>query len=153
QRHFSAVHGVGTDTFAVTTGSAGELVIESTFFVPLPAGAGAASAPVPYRAVVPSPGLAVVELRGDQPYLVITGATDTGSGGCVVRLSLALPKRSYPAGPPRPLVDALLAHSRRGLEEDRVFWEHLTPLADPAWMPDDEGSRRFLDFCRSHRDG
>lgn len=153
QRHFTAVHGVRTDAFAVRTSEDGALVVESTFHVPMrdPATGRGAVAPVAYQALVVSPGVVAVELGGPAPYTVITGATNTPAGGCVIRLSVALPKRAGTT-PSAAVYEPLLQHSRRGLEEDRVIWENLVPSVQPRWMPEDASSQAFLDFCTTHRD-
>jgi nitrite reductase/ring-hydroxylating ferredoxin subunit len=148
--HFHAVHGIRTEAFNVHSGSAGELVVESRFFVPNGDGKGLTAAP--YRAVVVSPALAMVELRGAVPYTVITGATDAGDGNCTVRLTLALPRSHFPDGPTRAFYDPLLAHSRRGLEEDRVIWENISPIAKPAWTNEDHASFVYGQFCENFAD-
>lgn len=155
--HFQAVHGVRTGGFEVRPGADGELIVESLFYLPTAragegGGAGAVM-PAPYRAVVISPGLAMVELQGALPYTVITGATDTPDGGCVIRLSLALPRSRFAGGPPPSVYEPLLAHSRRGLEEDQVVWENLSPSTVPSWTVDDHPSVEFFRFCEAFRDG
>jgi 3-ketosteroid 9alpha-monooxygenase subunit A len=154
QRHFHAVHGVRTDEFVVRTTEDGALTVDSTFYVPTRGADGTESiSSARYRAVVPSPGLAAVELRGPTPYTIVTGATDTATPGeCLVRLSVAYPRSVWPAGPPATVYEPLLQYSRRGLEEDRVVWEHLAPPAEPLWMPQDAPAREFHRFCLAHAD-
>jgi 3-ketosteroid 9alpha-monooxygenase subunit A len=154
QRHFHAVHGVRTDDFSVHAHEHGALVVESTFHVPSgdPRGGAEAFVSAAYRAFVVSPGLVSVELRGATPYTVITGATETAPGECVVRLTLAFPRAGSPSPPPARLYEPLLAHSRRGLDEDRIIWEHLSTPSAPRWMPADEPSLAFFAFCDAHRD-
>jgi hypothetical protein len=94
----------------------------------------------------------MVELRGELPYTIITGATDAPDGGCIIRLSLALPRDHFPVEPPRSVIESILAHSRRGLEEDRVVWENLSPTALPSWTLDDHPSLEFYRFCEAFRD-
>jgi hypothetical protein len=155
RRHFQSVHGVRTDDFAVRPAKSGALIVESTFYVPATETANCQDSffAAPYRAFVASPGLTAVELRGPLPYTVITGATNTPAGGCVIRLSLAFPKSSWRNGPPPDVLERLLRHSRRGLEEDRVVWENLSASVRPHWMPEDETSLRFFEFCKAHADG
>jgi 3-ketosteroid 9alpha-monooxygenase subunit A len=153
RRHFQSVHGVRTDDFVVRATEHGALLVESTFYVPDGSTAHGV-APAPYRALVVSPGLAAVELRGPVPYTVITGATDASAPGeCTIRLSIAFPRAAWPEAPPPAVSETLLAHSRRGLDEDRVVWENLSLEAPPRWMPEDQPSLAFFDFCRRHRDG
>ena len=149
QRHFHSVHGIRTDAFMVRTSEHGALIVESTFYVPTRRGS---VEPAPYRAFVVSPGLVAVELRGPSPYTVITGATETPAGGCVIRLSLAFPKAGSTTPPPAAACERLLEHSRRGLEEDRVVWENLSTSIQPRWMPEDRPSQQFLEFCQKHRE-
>jgi hypothetical protein len=110
--------------------------------------------PAPYHALVPSPGIAAVALGGPVEYTVITGATDASTlGTCVIRLSVAFPRSTWRTAPPPAVYEPLLAHSRRGLEEDRAVWESLAPTVEPHWMPEDQPSLRFLEFCREHDGG
>jgi hypothetical protein len=153
--HFRTVHGVRTDAFVVKAGELGELTVESVFHLPTPSSmgqVGAASVSAAYRAVVISPGLALVELRGASPYAVITGATALPEGGCAIRLSLALPRSRFVGEPPPSAYEGLLEHSRKGLEEDRAIWERLSPSAPPTWTIDDHASLEFLRFCEGFRD-
>jgi hypothetical protein len=154
RNHFFAVHGVRTDDFSVLAGDHGELIVESTMYLPRrdTGGEGASFTPAAYRAFVASPGLVAVELRGGNPYTVITGATNMPNGGCVVRLSVALPKSAWNI-PPRPeSYEALIQYSRAGLEADRAIWENLSPLSEPQWMPEDRPSQEFVKFCKLHHD-
>jgi nitrite reductase/ring-hydroxylating ferredoxin subunit len=154
RRHFGAVHGVRTDDFSVYRSEEGALIVESNMYVP--AGEMAegqrALVPAPYRAFVPSPGLAAVELRGVAPYTVITGASNSPTGGCTIRLSLAFPKAAWTTPPPAAVCEPLLHHSRRGLDADRLIWENLSTSISPRWTPEDRPSVEFLEFCRLHRD-
>jgi nitrite reductase/ring-hydroxylating ferredoxin subunit len=155
QRHFQAVHGVHTDEFVVRTSENGALIVEGTFYVPTKSAEGTNSiSPAYYRAMVPSPGVAAVELRGSLPYTVITGATDMATPGeCVVRISLAYPRSVWRTAPTPVVYEPLLQHSRRGLEEDQLVWENLVPPASPQWMPEDAPTRVFHRFCAAHSDG
>lgn len=147
--HFHAVHGIRTEAFEVRSGPAGELLVESKFLVPNP---GKEVTVARYLAVVVSPALTMVELHGTIPYTVITGATDAGNGECTVRLTLALPRSHFPAGPPRAFYEPLLAYSRRGLEEDRVIWENMSRMTIPCWTTEDHPSIRYSQFCELFAD-
>lgn len=151
QRHFHAVHGVQTDGFSVHAAPDGALVVESTFHVPDAGGRAAPPVAAPYRAVVASPGLAAVTLGGPTPYTVITGATDGPDGSSTIRLSLAFPTGGAREPPTEAFCEALLQHSRRGLEEDRAMWESLEDV-EPVWMPEDGPTRAFLAFRAAHLD-
>jgi nitrite reductase/ring-hydroxylating ferredoxin subunit len=157
RRHFDSVHGIRTEGFSVSSTGEGALVVESLFYVPTaPAAPGRPGrvVPAPYHALVPSPGIAAVTLGGPVEYTVITGATDTSTAGaCAIRLSVAFPRSAWPTPPPPAVYEPLLAHSRRGLDEDRVVWENLAPAVAPHWRPEDEPSLRFLEFCREHHGG
>jgi phenylpropionate dioxygenase-like ring-hydroxylating dioxygenase large terminal subunit len=152
RRHFQSVHGVQADQFVVRNSEDGALIVESTFYMPTVGTEHRSFVRTPYRALVVSPGLTAVELRGAIQYTVITGATDAPTGGCVIRLSLAFPKSAWQNGPPSQLCDHLLHHSRRGLEEDRIIWENLDSSMEPKWMAEDHPSLKFLEFCEAHRD-
>jgi len=129
------------------------LIVESNMYVPTGGVAEGQRAlvPAPYRAFVPSPGLAAVELRGVAQYIVITGATNSPTGGCTIRLSLAFPKVAWITPPPAAVCEPLLQHSRRGLDADRIIWENLSKSISPRWMPEDRPSMEFFEFCKLHR--
>jgi hypothetical protein len=150
--HFEAVHGVRTDDFVVWRSDDGALLVESTMYVPTgERGTGRrAIVAAPYRAFVASPGLTAVELRGAASYTVITGATNSPTGGCVIRLSLAFPKADWKSPPAAAVYEPLLQHSRRGLNADRVIWENLSTSIEPRWTPEDRPSLEFIEFCKMH---
>jgi nitrite reductase/ring-hydroxylating ferredoxin subunit len=149
RRHFETVHAVQTEDFEIQSGLDGELIAESTFFIPSARDGRAELTPTPYKAVVISPGVAMVELRGAIPYTVVTGATDDPDNGCVIRLTLALPRSHFPGGPPPAFYESLLKYSRRGLEQDRAVWENLSPSVRPRWTAEDGSSLSFLQFCET----
>ncbi len=153
RRHFQAVHAVQTGAFEVREGAAGELIVESLFFIRSVSGGKSEVTPAPYKAVVISPGVAMVQLQGAVPYTVVTGATDTADGGCTIRLTLALPRSHFPEGPPPTYYEPLLGHSRRGLEEDKAVWENLSPSIMPSWTAEDHASLSFFRFCETFTDG
>jgi len=155
QRHFGTVHGVKASGFAVWTREDGGLEVEGTMSVPIAAAGGEVSESVAsYRGRVFSPGIAAVELQGPQRYTIVTGATNTPRpGGCVVRISLAYPRSIWPAAPTPAAYEPLLKYSRRGLEQDRMIWDNLLPIATPGWMPEDEPARVFHRFCARHASG
>lgn len=154
QRHFQAVHGVRADEFVVRTSESGALTVDSTLYVPNVSTGGTDSvSPAHYRAVVPSPGVAAVELRGPAPYTIVTGATNTATlGECVIRLSVAYPRSVWRTAPTAAVYEPLFQYSRRGLEDDRLVWENLAPPTSPWWMPEDAPVREFHQFCAAHSD-
>jgi phenylpropionate dioxygenase-like ring-hydroxylating dioxygenase large terminal subunit len=150
RRHFQAVHGVQTGTFELREGASGELIIDSLFFIRQPAGDRKSEVmQVPYKAVVISPAVAMVQLQGSVPYTVVTGATDTPTGDCTIRLTLALPHSHFSEGPSPTFYEHLLSHSRRGLEEDKAVWENLSPTITPSWTAEDHASLSFYQFCEA----
>jgi hypothetical protein len=126
-------------------------LVESVFLVPKADGPGNLTS-APYKATVISPAVAMVELRGQIPYTVITGATPTPDGACIVRLTLALPYSHFPSEPPTRFYEPLLAHSRRGLEDDRNVWENLSSSVVPSWTADDHASLSYYQFCETFAD-
>lgn len=151
QHHFFAVHGIPTDHFEVHHGEFGELIVKSTFYLPTIASESnnKEAAATQYRAIVISPGLSAVELKGTSNYMVITGATDIGNGECIIRLTLAFPKSQFGDAVPAEVYEPLLKHSRRGLEQDQVIWESLTSSIIPDWTLDDASVLTFFKFCET----
>jgi len=151
--HFRPVHGIGIGrAFEMRPSQHGELVFEGVFELPSSrwqrAQPGRELSDVPFVARAFSPGIVVSELGGAYPYTVITAATPTEDGSCVIRLSLALPLDAA-AGPPRPeLQEYLLRRSRDGLEKDRIVWEHLSATSDAPDSVLDAPVREFRAFCR-----
>jgi 3-ketosteroid 9alpha-monooxygenase subunit A len=154
QRHFESVHGVRASRFSFSTSPHGALVVEGMVDVPFrdPRTQQFTVQPVPYLARIFSPGLAAVELRGPNPYTVITGATPRAKGGCTIRLNLAFPKAVWKDAPGPEISMPLLDYSRRGLEADRTIWENISPSIVPQWLPEDNASLQFLEFCKAHQD-
>jgi len=148
RRHFEQVHKVRTTEFLVHYGDQGQLIVESTFLIPSARQNSEGTRKTPYRAIVFSPGLAFVELLGDQPYGVVTGATDDADGECVVRITLSLPRAAFGKRPPKAFYEHLLQHARRGLEEDATIWNTLATDAAPLWMKEDAPTQEFLRFCK-----
>jgi hypothetical protein len=154
QRHFESVHGVRASRFLFSTSQQGALVVNGMVDVPFrdPCTRQFTVLPVPYLARIFSPGLAAVELQGPNPYTVITGATPRAKGGCTIRLNLAFPKTVWKDAPGREISMPLLDYSRRGLEADRTIWENISPSMVPQWLPEDNASLQFLEFCKAHQD-
>jgi len=151
QAHFGPVHGIGISrAFQMRPSERGELAVEGMFELPPSpwqrGRPGPEGSPVPFLARAFSPGIVISDLGGAYPYTVITAATPTPEGSCVIRLSLGLPP-AEDGGRPRPeLVDYLARRSRAGIDKDRIVWEHLT-APSIASTPLDEPVREFRDFC------
>jgi 3-ketosteroid 9alpha-monooxygenase subunit A len=163
QRHFDAVHGIGTSQFAVAVDGNGALVATGAFAVPAVGrygsgtsgtgtnggtgtSTGQATSTLGYRATAFSPGVIAVELTGPNPYTVITTATPGDDGTTVIRLVLAVPADDG-AAPDESAYRYLVEHSRRGLEQDRAVWESLNPHAPQRLTAADEPVTAFHRFC------
>ncbi len=151
--HFRTVHGIQNEPeFSLLAEPAGALVVEGAFEYPLPpwqrGEGGQGAVRVPYVARAFSPFLAVTHLGGNNPYWVITGATPTQDGSCIVRLSVALPRAAGDAAA-AVFSHHLLHYSRAGLEQDRLLWENLSPAARPRFTRRDAAVLAFRKFCRA----
>jgi 3-ketosteroid 9alpha-monooxygenase subunit A len=149
--HFRAVHKVRNEPrIDLSEGAGGELIGSGSFRVPRSSWQRGAhpgeDVVVPFIARAYSPGIVVFEMGGNHPYTVITSATPTETG-CVIRLSLAVPRGEDGALPDERLCQYLIAQSRKGLEADRVIWESLSPDHPDHWTEHDEGVMGFRRFC------
>jgi phenylpropionate dioxygenase-like ring-hydroxylating dioxygenase large terminal subunit len=152
--HFGAVHGVLNEPeFRVIADRHGALGVTGVFELPPSpwqrGGAGGAAVRVPYRGQAFSAGLFVSELGGDDPYCVVTAATPAPAGGCVIRLSVAVPAERDGRAPDAERCRYLLRQSRAGLEKDQVIWEHVVADAPHRLTPRDAPARAFQEFCRA----
>lgn len=97
-----------------------------------------------------SPLLVATELGPpDQPNVVVTAAVPAPDGGCVVRVTVALP-RDRPQGPPTVReVSSLVSGSRTAFEQDVKIWEHLDTSVVPHYTTGDDLVRAFRDYCRA----
>lgn len=145
QRHFAAVHRLGVRPFEVAAMPGGALGVTSRFEVP--SGKGRA---VDYRATAIGPGLILVQIGGDEPYGVITGAVPAGRCGATARLSFLLPRHLSDAERVRRH-DALKRYSQKGLDDDDAVWRGVNRDVPAAWTEDDAPVRRFYAFCDAFR--
>lgn len=153
--HFAAVHALDRrPRLEVTEGAGGMLRVEGRFDMVRPNKwqvEDIADAPTQTRfsAQVFSPTLVVAELgSADAPNVVITAATPTADGGCVARVTVALPRRRE-AGPPTVReLSSLVSGSRTAFEQDAVIWEHLDTSVAPNYTEGDELVRIYRDYCR-----
>ncbi len=151
-RHFNAVHGVSARNFAVSEDTSAGLRATAIFSVPyrfaLDGQPLVEPSHIPYDACAFSPGLILVRLGGENPYAVITGATDNGNGGCDVRLTFALPRSVYGDSPDPASYQALVDYSRAGIEADHAIWENLAVDFEPHWVAADGAGQAFQAYCR-----
>lgn len=153
QRHFHTVHHIGTRQFKVDTEPAGNLLLRSSFNFPatgwLKDKSGSAFLEVPFTARTFSPGIIISQLGGDTPYTVMTTSTPQPDGSCMIRLSLALPHAHYGPTPNTQFASYLLAQSRKGLTDDQLMWENLSPTAPQRLTVHDHPCVAFQEFCRT----
>lgn len=155
QRHFSSVHHISTYPFHVETEPAGNLLLRSTFRFPstgwLKDRQGSAFLEVPFTARTFSPGIIISHLGGDTPYTVMTTATPQPDGSCMIRLAVALPRPQDGPPPNEQFARYLITQSRKGLTDDQVMWEHLSPSAPQRLTRHDHPVEAFQTFCRSFK--
>lgn len=95
-----------------------------------------------------SPYLVIAELGNElSPHIVITAATPE-AGGCRVRVTVALPRRSGRPSPTVREVSSILNGSLTAFEQDAVVWEHLDTTAVPRWTESDRVVRAYRSFCQ-----
>jgi 3-ketosteroid 9alpha-monooxygenase subunit A len=147
--HFLAIHRLAMQPFVVCAAEDEPLVVEGAFRIPE---RGVSGVDASYRAIAISPGLILVQLGGQNPYGVITGAVSTSPATSVARLSFVFPKGSADTAEGRQQHTALARYSRQGLAEDDAVWRHVSRSAIPRWTADDEPIRQFHEFCRNFED-
>jgi phenylpropionate dioxygenase-like ring-hydroxylating dioxygenase large terminal subunit len=165
--HFNVVHMVGRrPTLSWRPGDGGELLVEGIFETERPnkwqdptagseAGAGGGPEPVRmhFRARVFSPTLVATEVgSADLPNLVVTSATPTPDGDCVIRLMVAMAPTPEGTAPTVRAVGSLMSGSRTAFEQDLVIWEHLDRTASTNLGPGDELVLAYHDYCRRFRE-
>ncbi len=153
--HFAAVHALERrPRFEVTDEASGVLRVEGSFDLvrpnkwqePLPPGAAAQTR---FSAQIFSPTVVVSELGpAEAPSVVITAATPTTAGGCVARVTVALPRQRASGPPTVGELSSLVSGSRTAFDQDTVIWEHLDASVPPRYTQGDEPVRRFRDYCR-----
>lgn len=153
--HFRVVHAMSkAPTFGLRASRRGELAVEGVFEVPNPnpwqederTEAGVRTR---FFARVFSPTLAATELgkEGRAP-VVLTAATPTSEGSCVVRVTVAVPPAPNGAAPPLETALALVRDSRTAFQQDTPIWEHLciggaSNLDARDWLV-----LEYREFCR-----
>jgi 3-ketosteroid 9alpha-monooxygenase subunit A len=145
--HFRSIHHIRNEPdFHVMTSRRGEFGVEGVFELPPSPWQRGNSASVPFKAEAFSPGVVVSRLGGEYPYCVITTATPDAAGGCVIRLSLAIPRGGEPPDP--DLCKYLLKQSQAGLEQDAVIWTHMARGNSAHYAKEDRTVIEFRRFCR-----
>jgi len=150
-RHFPVVHRLKTDKVTVRQ-EEGLLVVETR--IEFPAGPYLQKYNIHYvrsqftgRAF--SPGIIVTRLQGEElPYSVMTAATPQPDGHCILRLALAFPIEKYGTQPDQAFCDRLLVANQRGLQDDQVIWERLSPTAPHRLTSQDSGVIEFQKYCQ-----
>jgi phenylpropionate dioxygenase-like ring-hydroxylating dioxygenase large terminal subunit len=101
-----------------------------------------------FSAEIFSPTLVVTELgSGDDVNVVITAATPTAEGGCLARVTVALPRESGRGKPTVHELSSLISGSRTAFEQDAFIWDHLDTSVTPHYVESDRLVRTYRDFC------
>lgn len=152
--HFATVHALDRRPRLEVTEEAGVLRVEGSFDMVRPnkwqvEDATGEPARTRFSAEIFSPTVVVSELGpAAAPNVVVTAATPTAAGGCVARVTVALP-RHRAAGPPTVReLSSLVSGSRTAFEQDAVVWEHLDTTVTPRYTEADGHVRLYRDYCR-----
>jgi len=157
--HFKAVHGVNNRAeIRLRPSEHGELAGENVFLVNRPnpwqaptSEEGAVQLRFLARAF--SPTLVATELGdGQYRHVVITAATPTPDGNCVIRVSAAVAFGPNGELPNVDVVRYLLRDSRKAFEQDMVIWEHLVQKAPQQYTPGDHPVVAYRKFCQRFLD-
>ena len=106
-----------------------------------------AAAQARVSAEVFSPTLVVTELGSGDPNVVITAATPTADGGCIARVTVALPRQSAARRPTVRELSSLVSGSRMAFDQDAMIWDHLDTTVIPHYVEGDKPVRAYRDFC------
>jgi 3-ketosteroid 9alpha-monooxygenase subunit A len=143
--HFPAVHKIVSSTkFEVTTGESGQLIVSSSFIVPM---GYKQTAKTDFIARTFSPGLIVTRLSGDMPYGIMTGTLPISANESVIRLSLILPREHHGPTPNEQFCRNLTEYSWNGLVDDRLMWENMSLTAPNRLTAQDNPILTFHQFC------
>jgi 3-ketosteroid 9alpha-monooxygenase subunit A len=153
--HFKYVHGIDNEPdLQLYPSLHGEMSVEGIFHTSVPnpwqeAQQTGAEVRTRFYARVFSPTLCVTELGEEgNPYIVITGATPTPDGNCVIRVSLAIAPAPDGTPPSKEIILALLRDSKTSFDQDLVIWENLSRDARNRLGPDDALVAKYHKFCR-----
>jgi 3-ketosteroid 9alpha-monooxygenase subunit A len=101
-----------------------------------------------FSAEVFSPTLVVTQLgSGADVNVVITAATPNAEGGCLARVTVALPRESDKGKPTVRELSSLISGSRTAFEQDALIWDHLDTSVTPNYVESDRLVRTYRDFC------
>lgn len=142
QRHFASTHGVYAYDFHIANASGEELALEGALSVVSRSEPGV----LPLNVTAYGPGLSVVSVGGDRPYVMIVGATPHSSVITRLHLAVALDGREYAREKCDSAASTFLRGARRAIEEDRMIWENLNRKMVP--MLTDEQDAPLLAFHR-----
>jgi 3-ketosteroid 9alpha-monooxygenase subunit A len=106
-----------------------------------------------FSAEVFSPTLVVSELgAADSANVVITAATPTADGGCMARVTVALPRERRQGPPTVNELSWLVSGSRTAFDQDAIVWEHLDTSVTPHYVAGDTFVRQYREFCERFRE-
>ncbi|MEO9003302.1 MAG: Rieske 2Fe-2S domain-containing protein [Ginsengibacter sp.] len=132
QMHFRTVHSILNEPkFDVMESQWGEYRVTGVFKVPQSAWqkdgtSQASSIDVPYEAIAFSPYVVISQLKGSNPYFVITSAREITETMSKIYLSIAIPNERFSIEE-LPLYKYLISQSEKGLLLDKQIWENLDP--------------------------
>jgi 3-ketosteroid 9alpha-monooxygenase subunit A len=155
--HFQVVHALDRrPALSCRPGEHGELLVEGTFAMarpnkwqePAEGAGGGAEAQAHFLARVFSPLVVATELGStEEPNVVVTAATPTAGGGCVVRVLVAMARTTDGKPTTVRAISSLMSGTVTAFEQDRVVWEHLDPSAPWHYAPGDELVQAFRSYC------
>jgi 3-ketosteroid 9alpha-monooxygenase subunit A len=106
-----------------------------------------------FSAAVFSPTLVISELgAADSANVVITAATPTADGGCVARVTVALPRERRQGPPTVGELSWLVSGSHTAFDQDAIVWEHLDTSMTPHYVEGDKFVRQYREFCERFRE-
>lgn len=154
QLHFRTVHNILNEPrFEVVPRADNALAVTGTFVLPPSPWQSATDAPgaqqaipVPYEAIAFSPYTVVSTLLGSNPYYIITATCSRGQATAIY-LSIGIPLERFEEDE-LELYKYLIAQSYKGLEKDKVIWEHLDREAIQRYRPEERSVIAFRQFCK-----
>ena len=102
-----------------------------------------------FVAEVFSPTVVVTALgHADDAPVVITSATPRRDGGCLARVSVALPRHRDTGAPTVRELSSLVSGSRTAFQQDAVVWDHLDTTVTPQYVASDALVVTYREFCQ-----